>query len=468
MTKKLLRHISIIGIGLYLLALIVVSVVFRSHAMQLKWILWGMGEVLFFFVLTTVFYPRWKHDEPKCFWRKVFWVALAIRVVYVVFSYYYFYFDVGSPFDVPGDAIGYFNRSTRLARHMRRGDFEFVINYIKDFSWGFSDHGYLIWLTFLHTIFGPKILVVRFFKALMSAYLCIVVYKLGSRTFGERTGRLAAVMCVFMPLFILLTGTHIKEMEMIFLSILALERMDYLIRSKKYTLWNILFPILLTGMTFGFRTVIGMCLIFAFLVFVILSPKELVNRKGKIVTLSATVVVFLFFLFTMIGSEMKYIYILNFDGTDYMAKKYESLGMKYGEISKSKYVFPGAFVLPLAPLVKKAPDHNKMMHGCTYIKNFIAFFAMLSIIVAFRQKKWRDFSLIGAYELSYLGIIMFTFTSNSERYHEPAIPLMVLMSAYAMTHLRHRDMKYFYVYCGALLVALFVWNWLKLASRGLV
>ena len=91
MTKKLLRHISIIGIGLYLLALIVVSVVFRSHAMQLKWILWGMGEVLFFFVLTTVFYPRWKHDEPKCFWRKVFWVALAIRVVYVVFSYYYFY-----------------------------------------------------------------------------------------------------------------------------------------------------------------------------------------------------------------------------------------------------------------------------------------------------------------------------------------------------------------------------------------
>ena len=101
-------------------------------------------------------------------------------------------------------------------------------------------------------------------------------------------------------------------------------------------------------------------------------------------------------------------------------------------------------------------------------KNFIAFFAMLSIIVAFRQKKWRDFSLIGAYELSYLGIIMFTFTSNSERYHEPAIPLMVLMSAYAMTHLRHRDMKYFYVYCGALLVALFVWNWLKLASRGLV
>ena len=57
MSTKLLRHISFIGTGLYLLALIVISIAFREYALQWKWILWGMGEVLFFFVLTTVFYP---------------------------------------------------------------------------------------------------------------------------------------------------------------------------------------------------------------------------------------------------------------------------------------------------------------------------------------------------------------------------------------------------------------------------
>ena len=93
---------------------------------------------------------------------------------------------------------------------------------------------------------------------------------------------------------------------------------------------------------------------------------------------------------------------------------------------------------------------------------------MLSIIVAIRQKKWRDFSLVAAYELAYIGIVMSSFTSMSERYHEPAVPLILVMAAYAMTHLRRKDMKYFYAYCGVLLVALFVWNWLKLASRGLV
>ena len=118
-------------------------------------------------------------------------------------------------------------------------------------------------------------------------------------------------------------------------------------------------------------------------------------------------------------------------------------------------------------MVEESPDHNKMIHGSTYVKNFLAFFAMLAIVVAIRQKKWRDFSLIGTYELAYLAIIMFTFTSNSERYHEPAIPLIIVMAAYAMTHLRRKDLTLFYVYCGLLVVALFAWNWIKLAARGL-
>ena len=93
MGNKLLRHISFIGVGLYLLALVVISVAFREHALQLKWILWGIGEVLFFFVLTFIFYSRWKNDDPKHFWRKVFWTALAIRVVYAVVMCYYYYYS---------------------------------------------------------------------------------------------------------------------------------------------------------------------------------------------------------------------------------------------------------------------------------------------------------------------------------------------------------------------------------------
>ena len=469
MSSKLLRHISFIGVGLYLLALIVISVAFREHALQLKWILWGIGEVLFFFVLTTVFYPRWKGDDTKRFKWKVFLVAFVIRGLYAFLVAYYYYYETGKAFEYgAGDSIWYHPLAVYLSRCVRHGHISYIFKYLNAVTMGWSDQGYPLWLTLIYTIFGRSLLTPRLLKALMSAYLCIVVYKLGTRTFGERTGRLAAVMMVFTPILVQICGLHTKEMEMIFLSILALERMDYLIRSKKYTVWNILCPILLTGLTFGFRTIIGMCLIFAFLVFVVLSSTDLVGKKGKIITLAATMIVFFAFLLSPIGREMKIINRLKFTDLHYQTNKYESMGLKHSELAQSWILAPGAFVLPLAPMVEEAPDHNKMIHGSTYVTNFVAFFAMLAIVIAFRQKKWRDFSLIGAYELSYLAIIMFSFAANSERFHEPAVPLIMLMGAYAMTHLRRKDLKLFYVYCGVLFVALLVWNWLKLSARGLV
>ena len=469
METKQLRHISFIGIGVYLAALISISLVFKENALQPKWMLWGIGEVLFFFVLTTIFYPRWKNDDPKHFQRKVFWTALGIRAVYAFVICYYYYYETGRAFEYgAADSIWYHPTGVYLAKCVRHGYILYVFKYLRAYTMGFSDQGYVLWLTLIYTIFGRSLLTPRLFKALMSAYLCVAVYKLGTRTFGERTGKLAAVMCVFMPIFIQICGLHTKEMEMIFLSILALERMDYLIRSKKYTVWNILFPILLTGLTFGFRTIIGMCLIFAFLVFVVLSSNELVGKKGKIIIASVAVLVFLAFLFTGVGKEMKIIYRLKFGDLNYQTEKYESSGMKHAELAQSKYLAPGAFVLPLAPMVETSPDHNKMIHGSTYVKNFLAFFAMLAIVIVFQQNKWRDFSLIGAYEFSYLTIIMFSFAANMERFHQPALPLLLLMAAYAMTNMRRKGMILFYVYCGLLFIALFAWNWLKLSARGLV
>lgn len=468
MSKALLRHISLLGVGVYLLALLVVSIAFPNGALQTKWMLWGVGEVLFFFGLTFIFYPRWKNDEQKLFRRKVFFTALAIRALYAFVMCYYYYYQTGFPFEYgAADSLGYHRTGVFLSRCLREGEFAYVFNYLHACTMGFSDQGYTLWLTLIYTIFGRNVLTPRIFKALMGAWLCIAANKLASRTFGERTGRLAAVMCVFMPTLIQICGVHTKEMELIFISILALERMDYLVRSKKYTVWNILCPILLTGLAFGFRTVVGMCLIFAFFVFITLSSNDLVSKKKKIVTLAATAVLFFAFLFSPVGWEMRYIYKLKFTDLHYLSEKYEANGLRHSELANSVILAPGAFVLPLAPMVEPAPDHNKMLHGSTYVKNFLAFFAMLAIVIAVRQKRWRDFSLIGVYELSYLAIIMFSFAANSERYHEPAIPLIVVMSAYALTHLRRKDLKLFYIYCGVLFVALFLWNWLKLSARGL-
>ena len=469
MEKNGFRIIPILGIGVYLISLLVIDIAFKGHAMELVFQLWGVGEVLFFFLLTWLFYQRWKNDDARHFWRKVFWTALGLRALYVFLTCYYFYFQTGLPFEYSAaDSLNYHKSAVYLSRAVRAGYFSFPFKYLFTYAMGFSDAGYTLWLTLIYSIFGPNVLVPRLLKALMSAYMCIAIYKLTSRTFDEKTGRLAAVMSVFMPIFIQIAGLHLKECEMIFLSVMALERMDYLIRSKKYTFWNVFFPILLVALTFGFRTITGMCLIFAFLVFIVLSTKDLVPIKSKIIVVSAVVVLFFVFLFTPIGYEMRFINKLKFTDINYQSEKFEKLGMEHAELAKNIYVAPAAFVMPIASMVDVSNGNQKMLNGSVYVKNFIAFFAMLAIVIAFRERKWRNFSLIGAYELSYLAIIMFSFAFNSERYHEPAIPMIVVMAAYAVTHIQKKDRKFFYIYCGLLLVALVGWNWMKLSARGLI
>lgn len=467
MELKQYRQLPILGIAVYLVALIVVSVVFRQHAMEPLFMVWGIGEVLFFFVLAWLFFNRWKDDDPKRFLLKVFFTALALRALYAFLMCYYFYYQTGFPFEYnAADSLSYHRTGVQLATCCRHGKFDLVFKYLNATTMGFSDQGYTLWLTLIYTIFGPNVLTPRIFKALMSAYLCVAVYRLGSRTFDEKTGRLAAVLCVFMPTLIQIAGLHTKECEMIFLMVMALERMDYVVRSRRYTVWNIAFPILLTALTFGFRTIIGMALIFAFVLFIILSD-GLVTKRTRWIASLATVLVFLAFLFTPVGKEMRIIYRLKFTDYNYMTEKYRDEGLQHAELAKNSYLVPGAFVLPLSSMTDVSNGNQKMMNGSMFVKNLLAFFAMWAIVIAIREKKWRNFTLIGGFEFCYLFMIMFSFAANSERYHQPAIPCIVLMAAYCLTRMQKKDMKFYYIYCGLLLVALIGWNWLKLSARGL-
>ena len=469
MGSKLLRHLSVVGAGVYLLALAVVSLAFPDYALKMKWVLWGIGEMLFFFVGTTVFYPRWKADNRKRFLLKVFLVALVIRALYAFLISYYYYYQTGIAFEyAAGDSINYHRNAVFVSNCLRGGHLRYIFSYLNAYTMGYSDQGYTLWLSLIYSVFGPSLLTPRLLKALMSAYLCVVVYKLAERTFSERVARLAAVMCLFTPILVQICGMHTKEMELVFLSVFALERMDHLVRSKKYTFWNILFPVLLVVFVFGFRTISAMCLIFALLVFILFGPNGLMTKKGKIITVASIVILFFAFLHTPIGSEMRIVYRLKFTDWDYKQNLAEKKGFKHARLLHPAYLAPGAFVVPLTPMVENTVNHNKMINGSTYVKNYLGFFAMLAIVIAFRKKQWRNFSLIGVYILSYLTIIMLSFAANSERYHQPAIPIIIIMSAYAMTRLRRKDMRLFYVYCALLFVALLAWNWLKLSARGLV
>lgn len=460
---------ALIGIVLYLVALGIINLVFRQYALKPLWIFWGVGEVMFFCVSVWFFGSKWVNESDKVFRRKLFWTALGIRAVYAFLMCYYYYYQTGIPFEYgAGDSLSYHRVSLYFSRLLRRGEFNALFQALTSNTMGFSDRGYELWLTLVYAVFGRNILVPRLFKALMSAYMCVVVYKLARRTFDEKTARLSGVFCLFMPVLVYYVGVHLKETEMVFCTIIALERMDYLIRSRKYTFWNIFFPVLLTALTFGFRTIVGMCLLFSFLVFVLFSRNELMERKTKLIVAGSTIAVFFLFLFTPVGSEMRIVYRLKFTDINHNKEQLQQKGFNHAEWVQSKYLAPGVFVLPLPSMVEASNNNKKMMNGGHYVKNYLAFFAMFALVIAFRQKKWRDFSLIGAFTLSYLFIIAFSFAVTTERYHLPALPLLLIMSAYAFTQIRKSDLRFYYAYCTLLLFAIVFWNYMKLSGLGLV
>lgn len=468
MPEKLHRHFQWIGVGVYLLSLIIVSVWLRTYALKPLWMAWGIGTVCFFFLTTWLFFKQWRHNDTKKFIRKVFWTALGIRVVYVGAIILYYYYQTGLAMEYQAaDSMRYHQWAIALAKLAREGEFGIIFRWLNANTIGFSDQGYVLYLTSLYTCFDNNILGPRLLKALMSAYMCVAIYKLASRSLGEKTGRLAAVMAVFLPQFIHYNGTYLKETELIFLTTLALERMDYLVRSKRYTFWNIFFPIVLTALTFGFRTIVGMILIACFILFILLQERPLMNKKTKIITLGAVVLISLAFFFTPIGREMYIMFRLNFLTGEVPPVKYEQMGLKYAEYASGKYMAPGFFTLPLTNLVEVANDNQKMMNGTYYVKNYLAFFALLCIVVAFREKKWKNFSLIGSFAIIYALCIAFSFAFNSERYHLPVMPCLLIMSAFAMTHFRKKDFTVYYIYNALLLIAIVVWNYIKIDGRGL-
>lgn len=469
MPDKLYRRFMWVGVALYAVALATVSVWFRAYALKPLWMAWGVTTVLFFFGASWFSYQRWRHDDNKTFLRKVFWWALGLRLAYVGCIIFYYYWETGVSFEYQArDSWMYHRMATYLSRLIRAGRVGEAFGVLNANTMGFSDQGYPLYLTLLYTCFGNNILGPRLLKALLSALTCVAVYKLASRSLGEKTGRLAAVMAVFLPQFIHYAGVYTKEIEMVFLATAALERMDNLIRSQRYTFWNILAPILLTALTFGFRTVVGMALLAAFGVFILFGPKTLLSKKARLIFLGVTVLVALILFFTPIGWEMFIIFKVNFLTGDYLVEKYQAMGLDYAEYASYKTMLPGFFTLPLTNLVEVANENQKMMNGTFFVKNYMAFFALWCVVAAIRQRRCRDFSLVGTYTILYALIIAFSFAFNSERYHLPVMPGLLIMAAYGMTYFKRKDFAFYYGYLVLLFAAIVTWNYLKLAARGLI
>lgn len=459
------KAISNKGLLFYFISLALVSLVFMNYTMGLPFLMIGMTGVLLFFYGSQQLTVQWQQLPAKQFAQQLFWVALGIRVVWVVFSYYFYIRQTGQPFEFESaDALGYHEEAKWLAGQPWKKTWDYL--FVKRTA--YSDSGYSLYLTVLYRLFGPHVLLARFLKVLMSSFTCVLLYKLAARNTGEKVGRMAGIFAVLMPNLIVYCGLHLKETEMLFLMVAFLERADCLMRSNKNDLLSIGVPILLAFSLFLFRTVLGAVALFSLLTALVFSPKRIVARGRR------WVIAFWMILAVAVlggGAIMNEVEDLwSHRETNQELKRMEQTvrGNQWAKYATGTVMVPMVFVLPFSTMVDTHQENQLVLHGGNYVRNFMGVFVLLAFISAlFIQKNWRDFALIGSFVVAYLGAVSLSGFSNSERFLLPGLPCLIIFWAYGLSLLNARNyrfVKYWFLIVPVMEIG---WAVFKIGSRGL-
>ena len=459
------KQISSKAVTIYLLSLGAVSLIFVKYMLGLDFLIIGIVWVLLFFGLSSRFSRKWVDYDEKRFTRKLFITALLFRIVWVLFSYVYFIIKTGIPFE--------FSAADSF-------DYHACAEWYIDIGWSeasdrlaltpLSDRGYIIYLTGLYSIFGPNILITRFIKAILSAFSCVLIYRLGRRNVGEPAGKLAGIFCCLMPNLIMYCGLHLKETEMLFLTIFALERADDLLRSKSVSVWKVVVVVLLTLSLFTFRTVLGVAVLFAILTALVFSSQSVLSRWNRTILIFWAVVGLLVMAGGTITNEAQG-YWESRDENQVAKREHQmSKGVSWAKYATGAVMAPIMFVLPFPTMVDVDQQYNQqLMHGGNFVRNFLGGFVLLTLFSSlFVKKNWRDLSMIGTFVITYLGIICMSGFANAERFLLPGLPILLTLAAYGVTLLNGRNYQWVRVWFWIVPLLVVGWAVFKLGSRGIL
>lgn len=449
---------------IYFISLAIVSIIFINHMMKFDFLIIGIAWILLFFLLSVRYTRKWADIPEKNYIRKLFFTALTFRIVWVLFSYIYYFIKTGLPFEFgSSDALAYHD----AAIWMKEIGWSQTMDYLSTKS--IADSGYPIYLTILYTVFGDSVLIVRILKAVLGAWSCVLLYKLASRNVGEEAGRMAGIFCCLMPNLIMYCGLHLKEIEMIFLTIAALERADNLLRTK-VTFWKVLLVAVLVISLFTFRTVLGVTVIFAIGTSLVFSSSTMMSSWNRIVLITWAIIAIMVMAGGTIANEAQSLWEHRSENQtakrDWQVRK----GVEWAKYATGTVMAPMMFVLPFPTMVDVDEQYNQqLIHAGNYVKNFMGIFVIIAVFDAIlRRKNWRDLSLLGSFVISYLGVICMSGFANSERFLLPGLPFLLIMAAYGISILDKSYFKWVKLWYWVVPVMVIGWAVFKLGSRGIL
>ena len=450
-----------------------------GYPMEMRDAIIASLSIILFFYAGRSFSISWQRNSEKTFVRNILWVGFAIRMVWVLYNYFFFNPSYhNNTYGDTADVDWYMPFGEAIAQWIRNGFDVPFSNLIKEWHSAIDDIGYPMWLAIEYLLTGSNsdVFVPFVVKAFVSAYCAVLIYNIANRHYGVGTARLAAIFVMLNPNMIYWCGNMFKETEMVFLCCLAIDNFDRVLSSgKRFTFKNLL-PGMLAGLAlFFFRSALGAVFFMAVFAHVVMASNRVLSVGKKIIAGVLVAATLLVAMGDRIRTQSQD--LIEKAQSDYQDKNMEWRAERKGGNSFAKYagaaVFaPLIFTIPFPTFnaANNAQVLQMQLSGGSYIKNIFSFFVILVMILMLISGEWRRHVFIIAYTVGYLVVLVMSEFAQSGRFHMPIWPMLMLFAAYGI-QIAKGNTRIRRGYTIVLVAEVFVclaWNWFKLKGRGMI
>ncbi|MBR3565627.1 MAG: hypothetical protein IKN91_04760 [Paludibacteraceae bacterium] len=477
------------SIVVYMVIMALLSVSMLNLALPFWLLIFDFVGLLLFFYGTYYFTRAWSNFSSRKFDNRLFWIALVIRLAYVIFIYNFNWIHYGTFHESDVADIGFYTETSQVSYNfMFTYGYTPEMVYAKYLEWKieYSDMGYIIYLLIVKILTRDihPIIPALLLKALFGALTCLYMTRIARNHFSEGVARLTGIFCMLQTNMIWWCGSMMKETEMVFVMVMAIYYTDSIFLSDQKWTWKTWIRPGIFMVIMGFlRTTLLAVEVLSLAVALLMSSQRVIGTQRRVIGI-VMILGFIVVLMTgFLGDELQGLE-QKATNSDYQQNNMEwrtrrEHGNKYAKYAGAAVFAPLIFTIPFPTMLytRQGQEMQMMMAPGYYEKNLMSFFVifiMFAMLKPYNKEnifvgEWRRHVYIIASLVGYLAALALSAFGHSGRFHFPAIPLEMMFAAYGMERVLQTGRKNWFD--AVLLVEVLIclgWNIFKLSGQGLI
>lgn len=476
--KTFPRSLSVKAIVSYIITQVAILLAFPKASMPFYLYVFGISAVVLFFSGSHSMSRQWQIYGPKRFEMRLFWTAFSIRLVVAIGLYFLNYALYGNNDASDGGDIGWYI-------DMADYGYDYIVYGIGGsgpllsqwFGWGVAkdDVGYPLYLTIVRLLsFGQSPYIVPLIlKCVWGALSCVFMARIGERHFGSSAGRLAGIFCALQFNMIWWCACMMKETEMVFMTILFIDISDRFVRHRSINAKQIVALAALLMATYTFRKALAVVEAVALGAALVISSKKIVAGWKRVLAFFLIGVVAMTSVYSIVndvtaGQSAGDLEAAQKANMEWRTERED--GNKFAKYAGAAVFAPLIFTIPFPTMTYTFQNQEMLMQvaGGNYVKNVLSVFVILVFLGMLKSGSWREHVLPVSFVLGYLAVLVLSQYAQSGRFHMPVLPFEMMFAAYAVSQLKSGTVRWFNIALILEFLACAVWNWFKLAGRGMV